>query len=131
MSLPLPLQFNINWIIPSILTFQIIPRTLGFLWIRNDKRKMPCGIENLACVGPTSSICLHDQLPLLFYIVFIYLSPLLNVYAIIMFKHHLFPPYSISQSFHTEPRKLVIFLLGNYLTLSINLTKSHEYGKCD
>ena len=30
-----------------------------------------------------------------------------------------------------KPRKLVIFLQCNYLTLSINLKKSHKYGKCD
>ena len=41
------------------------------------------------------------------------------------------PPYSKSQIFHPQPRKPVIFLLRNYFTLSINLKKSHEYGKCD
>ena len=43
---------------------QLIPRPLVFIWIRNDKRRMSHGIENLTCVGPTSSMSLNDQLTL-------------------------------------------------------------------
>ena len=70
----------------SILTH---PRTLGFPWIRIARGG--CHVA-LACVGPTSSMCLHDQFPLLFSIVFIYLYPLLNIYSILIFKHHLLSP---------------------------------------
>ena len=48
-----------------------------------------------------------------------------------MFKHHSFPPLFQIPKLPLQPRKLVIFLLGNYLTISINLENSHEYGKCD
>ena len=48
-----------------------------------------------------------------------------------MFKHNSFPPLLKIPKLPPQPRKLVIFLLGNYLTLSINLEKYHEYGKCD
>ena len=92
MGVTLPLKFDLNWFMTSIFTLQLIPICLCFLWIRNDKRSMPCGIENLACVGPTPSMCLHDQLPLWFYLVFIYLAPLLNFYVILIFKHHLLSP---------------------------------------
>ena len=88
----LTLQLELNWFMPSLLTFQLIPIPLGFLWILNDKRRMPCGIVNLACVRPTSSTCLHDQFPLWFSLVFIYWYPLLNIYTILIFKHHLFSP---------------------------------------
>ena len=77
----------------------------------------------------SSSICLHAPLQLQFSLVFIYLDPLLNIYAILIFKHHLFSPLFQIPKLHPQSRKLVIFLLGNYLTLSINLTKSNEYGK--
>ena len=42
-----------------------------------------------------------------------------------------YPPYSKSQSFHSQPRKLVIFLLGNYLTFSIHLTTLMNMEKYD
>ena len=48
-----------------------------------------------------------------------------------MFKHHSLSPLFKIPKIPLQPRKLVIFLLGNYLTLSINLAKYHEYGKCD
>ena len=83
---------------------------------------------NYSLCGPHS---LHDPLPLQFSLVFIFLAPLLNIYAIIMFKHHSLSPLFQIPKLPPQPRKLVIFLHGNYLTLSINLTKSHEYGKCD
>ena len=97
---------------------------------------MPCATNFLACVGPIVSMCLHAPLPLKFSLVFIYLDPLLNIYFILMLKHNSFPPYSKSQIFHPQPRKLVIFVLGNYLTLSINLTKlswiwEMWVGNCD
>ena len=43
----------------------------------------------LACVGPTVSMCLHAPLPLQFSFVFIYYATLLNIYPILMSKHHL------------------------------------------
>ena len=48
-----------------------------------------------------------------------------------MSEHHLLSPLFQIPKLPPQPRKLVIFLLGNYLTLNINLENSHEYGKCD
>ena len=36
-------------------------------------------------------------------------------------KHHLLFHYSKYQTFYPQPRKLLIFLLDNYLTFSIHL----------
>ena len=87
-------------------------------------------IDLCAQINATSSMCLHDQFPIWFSLLFIYLAPLLNIYSILMFKHHLLSPLFQIPKLPPQPRKLVISL-GNYLTLSINLTNSHEYGKCD
>ena len=44
----------------------------------------------LACVGLIVSMCLHAPLPLQIYIVFIYLASSLDIYSILIFKHHSF-----------------------------------------
>ena len=83
---------------------------------------------NSSLCGPHS---LHAPLSLQFSLVFIYLSPLLNIYVILMFKHHSLSPLFKIPKLPPQPRKLVIFLLGKYLTLNINLRNSNEYGECD
>ena len=66
----------------------------------------------------------------IFSCIYLFIS-FIKFYSILMFKYHSLSLLFKIPNLLPQPRKLVIFLLGNYLTLSINLENSHEYGKCD